>query len=56
MSFFWRSVFTILMRDKDGIRQYRTIIGRFAVVLSEVRILTANLSLKLREILFTAKG
>lgn len=46
----------ILMRDKDGIMRYKPIIRSFAVVLHEVRILPAKLGLKLREILFAAKG
>lgn len=56
MSFFWRSVLPILMRDKDGRRGYRPKIRSFAVNLNEVRILTAKLGLKLREILFATKG
>lgn len=46
----------ILVRDIDDGRRYRPIIGSFALNLNEVRILTAKLGLKLRELLFAAKG
>ena len=55
-SFFWRSMLAILLRDKDGTWRYRSIIGSFALILNEVSTLTAKLDLKLREILFAAKG